>query len=473
MRYLTTEKHKIKDMHINQIEYDLACRSCKSLRQNGLAMLETEEDIHHMSREELIVEMNNFGHLRCENCNTKGNWLVFKIKLNGNDDIINQFKVNIFKKNGIISGGVENGYFSPIEIELAFMKIRDEIEELEKVFFPIKENGTAFILIDFLNVEPYNRISIFDIDGISINEIERLIENISGTKTTKISKELKKKLENAYEELEKDIVNPLVIAHLETKDKKESIYLIAKHPEEDLYYGILENEYVTKREIAGIPYTNIKNIEYLERPINPFRAKAYINRGDKSNFKLFFENDKLFQKRTIFFHFAKNEGYISSQNREILPLLNFTLGTAGIPTIIYLTKKVEKHELIHNEIKFTYTTDILGLKRFPGIIELFPLLSTYCYKPTSAEHLLSLMQISDNGQLLEFLYLLKKYSDKRHINELVELLNKPESNPNIQESDIDVNTADKNILILNYGAYENIFKKYITNEMLEPFRRKK
>lgn len=460
-------------MQINQIEYDLACRNCKSLRQNGLAMLETEEDIHHMSREELIMEMGNFEHLRCGNCNKKGNWLVFKIKLNGNDDIINQFKVNIFKKDGLVSGGVENGYFSPIEIELAFMKIRDKIEELDGSFFPIKDNGTAFILIDFLNDEPYNRISIFDIDGISINEIERLIEHLSGTKTTKISKELNTKLENAYEDLEKDIINPLIIARLETKDKKQSIYLIAKHPEEDLYYGILENEYTTKREIAGIPYANIKNIEYIERQIIPFRAKTYIDREDKDNFKLFFENDKLFQKRTIFFHLAKNEGYISSQEREILPLLNFTLGTSGIPTIIYLTKKVEKHEVILNEIKFTYTTDMLGLKRFPGIIGLFPLLSTYCYKPASAEHLLSLMEISDNGQLLEFFNLLKKHSDKRHINELVELLNKPESNPNIQESDIDVNTADKNILILNYGAYENIFKKYLTNEMLEPYRRKK
>lgn len=457
-------------MIFNQIKYDLACKNCKSIRLNGLTVLHSEDDIENMTRDELVMEMDNFVNIECENCRKKGDWLVLKIQINQKNEVSNQIKINIIKSNGNIRGGIESGFYSPIELELAFLKIREKIEEQRFRYFPIKENGTAFILFDLLTIEPNGRVSIFDVEGITLEEISKFIDELSGTTITKISKELREKLEKAFDGLKNDIINPLIIGHLESIDKKENIYLIAKNPEEDLYYGIIENEFITEKKIAGIPYANIQNMEYIEKSINPFRARDFIE--NKNEFKRFFENDKIFQKHIIFFHLSKNENYIISVKNEILKNLKFTLGMKGIPIIISLTKKVIKHEFVDDEIKFTYEEGFLGLNPTISIVDLFPLLSKYCYKPQNGNHLLTLMQNSNNGQLLEFFQKIRENSAEENINELVILLNKPESNPNIQESDINIESMDKNILVLNYGAYTNIFKKYITNDILAPYRRK-
>lgn len=271
-------------MYFNQIKYDLACRNCKSMRPTGMTMLQSDEDIEHMTREELIAEMDNFQQIQCENCGEYGNWLVFKIQLNDNDEVRDQFKINIFKENNKIYGKPEDGYYSPAQIDIAFMKIRDKIEELEGHSYPSRPNGTAFIMVDFLNDEPYSRVSIFDLDGFSIEEVSGFVDALTGKKAPKgISRELKDKLENAFEDLKKDTKNPLVIAHLQSQDEEVDIYLIAKDPNEEMYYGIMENEFVPERQIAGIPLSNIKAMEVEEVPMRPFRAKAYIESGIKGD----------------------------------------------------------------------------------------------------------------------------------------------------------------------------------------------
>jgi len=271
-------------MHFNQIKYELACRNCKTMRMPGMTMLQSDEEIESMSRDELIAEMDNFEQIQCENCGDSGNWLVFKIQLNDNDEVRDQFKINIFKQNGQMSGKPENGYYSPAQIDIAFMKIRDKIETIKGNYFPSKPDGTAFIMVDFLNDEPYNRVSIFDIDGFSLEEISSFIDALTGQKAPKgISNNLKVKLENAFEDLKKDTANPLVISHLQSQDEEVNIYLIAKNPNEEMYYGIIENVFVAERQLAGIPISNIRAMEVEEIPMKPFRAKAYIENGIKRN----------------------------------------------------------------------------------------------------------------------------------------------------------------------------------------------
>lgn len=167
-------------MHYHFIHYDIGCRNCKNLRPNGMTMLHSEEVIEHMSREELIAEMNNFQEIQCERCGAEGDWLVFKIRLNDDDEVRDQFKVNIFKERGRISGKPEDGYFSPAQIQIAFQKIKEEIEVLRGQEYAERPDGTAFIMVDFIKDDPYSRVSIFDIDGLTLKEVEQFINVMSG-----------------------------------------------------------------------------------------------------------------------------------------------------------------------------------------------------------------------------------------------------------------------------------------------------
>ncbi len=166
-------------MYFNHIHYDLGCRKCKNIRPNGMTMLQSEEEIEHMSREALIAEMDNFHGIQCESCGAKGDWLVFKIRLNDNDEVRDQFKINMFKEKGRISGKPEDGFFSPAQIEIAFQRIKEEIEILKGQEYAEMPDGTAFIMVDFIKDEPYSRVSIFDLDGFSLREVEQFINALS------------------------------------------------------------------------------------------------------------------------------------------------------------------------------------------------------------------------------------------------------------------------------------------------------
>ena len=144
-------------------------------------MLQSEELIERMSREALITEMDHFSATVCENCGQVGNWLVFKIHLNEDDEVSDQFKVNIFKENGQIYGKPEDGYYSPAQIDIAFKRIRDEIENLQpEEYTSSTVHGTAFIMVDFIKGEPYSRVSIFELDGFSLAEVSGFIDAITG-----------------------------------------------------------------------------------------------------------------------------------------------------------------------------------------------------------------------------------------------------------------------------------------------------
>ena len=94
-----------------------------------------------------------------------------------------------------------------------------------------------------------------------------------------ISPELKTKLESAFEQLKTDIKNPWVIALLKYPKAGEQIYLIAKDPSEETYYGIMEGQFSPGKQIFAIPLSNITCVEFCEVNINPFRAKPYLENG--------------------------------------------------------------------------------------------------------------------------------------------------------------------------------------------------
>ncbi len=226
--------------------------------------------------------MDNFSEISCDNCGSTGNWTCFKIYINDNDDVREQLKINIFKEGGKIWGKFEDGMFTPVHIEISILLIRAKIDEEQSNNYPSKSKGTAFIMVDFLNDEPYNRISAFDLDGITIDEVHMFIDAITGKKVPKgISPALNTKLEAAYEDWKNGNTNPFVIAHLKDKDDKVNIYLIAKEPEEEIYFGIIENEVIPQRQITDILLSDIKAMEAEAIPMKPFRAEPYIENGIK------------------------------------------------------------------------------------------------------------------------------------------------------------------------------------------------
>jgi len=94
-----------------------------------------------------------------------------------------------------------------------------------------------------------------------------------------IPKELKSRLEVAFENFKADINNPWVISLLKHPMIGEQVYLIAKDPNEDTYYGIMEGQFAPNKDIYGIPESNITCVEFCEVKITPFRAKPYIKSG--------------------------------------------------------------------------------------------------------------------------------------------------------------------------------------------------
>ena len=229
-------------MYFNQIHYDLKCNSCKSERPNGMTTYQSDADIDYPSKEELITAMENFKQVQCETCENMGDWSVVNIDLSGNDEVQGQIRINILKENGLISGKPDEDYYPADQLDAVYMKIRGKIEEAKGQYLLSKSNGSAFFVVDLLNDEPHKRVSKFYINGLSIEEIKGFINTLTEKKGYKgISEELRLRLGNAFEDLKTNTLNPLVIAHLQSKDKATNFYVIAKVPDEELYYGIMEN----------------------------------------------------------------------------------------------------------------------------------------------------------------------------------------------------------------------------------------
>ena len=66
-----------------------------------------------------------------------------------NAEIRNQYIIGAFKNNGEIRAYIGEGYFAPLEVDFAFMKIREKIKELTYFDYPNDDNGTLKITVSF------------------------------------------------------------------------------------------------------------------------------------------------------------------------------------------------------------------------------------------------------------------------------------------------------------------------------------
>jgi len=96
-----------------------------------------------------------------------------------------------------------------------------------------------------------------------------------------ITENLKQRLEKAYYDIDNDLNKAMVVAKLQSDDLEDTVYLIAKDPKEEMLYGIRENEFTSKKELAGHPISNLTNCGLKEVPVEPFSAMKYINTGQQ------------------------------------------------------------------------------------------------------------------------------------------------------------------------------------------------
>lgn len=390
-----------------------------------------------------------------------------------NPDINTRIQFELTKEFGEIFGGIVDGYYSPLELEIALTLIRKKINETSNQFIKVDDFGMGNITVDFFYSDREPEITNFKIHGISIPELESFVDALYGSKATNFSQDLIISLENAYENLKKNTKNPLIIAHFRTKDKLQNLYLIAKDPHENTYFGVIDNQFVFDKQITAIPFENIHNFEYLQQPFTETHYQELFEQQiTPEPIKAFFENDKKFQMDTIFLHYGKSKNYKENYSHAFLEALNLSKGFDGLKLAFELTKKVKNYENVDGEDVFTYSKNMFGLENFINIIDFLPLLTKFCFGCKDKEHLFHLLSISKDGQLIEFKNRLEIYNNEKTIVELVELLNKVELSPYITEKKLDQVKFNKDLLILNSYAYENIFKKYLTEEMISPYRKK-
>lgn len=271
-------------MYFNQVYYNLTCTKCSTHRPDGTMTVHSNEDISHFKNDALIKHMDNFKQVQCENCNKTGQWEIHSVGFKNKDPKLKDFKLTILKNESGIKSTVEKHDFFQGQLDEIYINIRARIEELKGQYLPIKENGSASFLVNTFDVSPYIRIVNYQIEGISVDELIEVIDSLTGKKTHKgISGELNKKLENAFDDLKENQEDPLVITHLQSKDKLTNFYIIAKLPDADIYYGIMETEFSEYKMIEGIPLVNFEPYDLIEVPMTPFRTKEYIVNDVKSN----------------------------------------------------------------------------------------------------------------------------------------------------------------------------------------------
>ena len=68
------------------------------------------------------------------------------------------------------------------------------------------------------------------------------------------------KLEKAYQHLKQNFHDPIIIVHLRSDVGEANVYLSAKDPDRDMYYGRFEIEFADKRQMADIPENNLNGL---------------------------------------------------------------------------------------------------------------------------------------------------------------------------------------------------------------------
>jgi hypothetical protein len=268
-------------MYRHYLHFELGCKNCLYFYSGGITTFETETEAIRFSDEELLDIVDNFSAIICPKCNHNRSWQSLKMAITDANGVRKRFKINLYKENHIIWGKPEDGLFSPAEIDMAIISILDKIKKLEANHFPANANGSAKIVVDILSGEPYFRVSSLELKGITTHELVNVIKEIRDNPKEKlqISISLKKRLECAFEGLKSEPDKAVVISRLKDKNDNINIYLIAKKPNQEIYFGIIDLEIETIRQIEEISISTIQTLVDEEVPIKAFRALPFIENG--------------------------------------------------------------------------------------------------------------------------------------------------------------------------------------------------
>ena len=196
-----------------------------------------------------------------------------------------------------------------------------------------------------------------------------------------------------------------------------------------------------------------------------FKGKEKITTLSNSKLlKDIFFNDEEFQFNIVFIHHFKYKDYIALKRDELKYNLNFSKGFDSILLAINCPSVSEYKILEDGKYEFKNKTGFLGLPSYSNIIELFPLLSVYCYQSNDTNDLFNKIVESRNAQLIRFGETLKSDVSLDKINELINLLNLQETNPNIDIEKLDMSKLNINVLVLNSSVYETFYKNLIDKE---------
>ena len=107
-----------------------------------------------------------------------------------NPDINTRIQFELTKEFGEIFGGIVDGYYSPLELEIALTLIRKKINETSNQFIKVDDFGMGNITVDFFYSDREPEITNFKIHGISIPELESFVDALYGSKATNFSQDL-------------------------------------------------------------------------------------------------------------------------------------------------------------------------------------------------------------------------------------------------------------------------------------------
>jgi len=162
------------------IYFDLGCKSCKIIQTNLTAPVRSEEKRYRMSRSELIEFMGNFADRQCGNCESVGQWQVFKISASGHYEVENQFVIQFIKDNHEMTGKQPDGNYCGHDFEMLYTAIYDKMSEWkDQSRFPSSSaHGEVYIVVDLLKNEPWVNVPVFEIVGFEYRDLKLCIDAI-------------------------------------------------------------------------------------------------------------------------------------------------------------------------------------------------------------------------------------------------------------------------------------------------------
>ena len=242
-------------------------------------------------------------------------------------------------------------------------------------------------------------------------------------------------------------------------------YVLGKVPEEDIIIGLIDGN--GEKSITQFTLDYLSDFSLI--PFVPFRIKNYIS-TDKLLFnkhdivKHYILLNPQYEIDALMVHGYKNENYIIDNKDKILNNLPFEKRMGSFSMALAMTKDAQQVESVNGVYEFVFNKASFGLDKVAGLFPFFCSLTKYCYNVKSYEELSNQIYSSEEPLLICFIETIKKYPSNvfsKMFVELINFLNQPELNPNINASDIVFGRTNPYYILINPHAYINIFKDII------------